>query len=87
MAGIVEAEAAKPKKGPKVLDHLRVSRSLEGGHVVEHHYTSFQHEPRPYKFGPEDGARAAAHILRHAGLPHPGKAEEEPSETEKEIED
>lgn len=76
MASPVAAEAVKSKKGPRVLDHLRVSRSLDGGHVVEHHYTNYSHEPRPYKFGPNEGSRAAAHIARHAGLPAGGGAEE-----------
>lgn len=83
MAGIATAEAKPPKKGPKVLDHLRISRSLEGGHVIEHHYTSYQHEPKPYKFGADEGERATAHIMRHAGLP-PVQGNDE-SETEDEI--
>ena len=84
--GVAVAEATKGKKAPKVLDHLRISRSLEGGHVIEHHYTSYQHEPKPYKFGKEEGGRAAAHIARHAGLPHPKLGEQEGSESEPEME-
>lgn len=84
MAGIQVAESiSSRKKAPKVLDHLRVSRALDGGHVVEHHYTSMEHVPRPYKFGPgeAEGRRAAAHIARHAGLPASGGVEE-PDEAE-----
>jgi hypothetical protein len=66
------AETTKAKKTPKVLDHVRVKRALDGGHVVEHHYTDYQHEPRAYKFGKDEGGRAAAHIARHAGLPGSG---------------
>jgi len=84
--GVAVAESTKSKKVPKVIDHLRISRSLEGGHVIEHHYTSYQHEPKPYKFGKEEGGRAAAHIARHAGLPHPKLGEQEGSESESEVE-
>lgn len=78
MAEIVSAQT-KGKKAPKVLDHIRVKRSLDGGHMVEHHYTSYQHEPRTYKFGKGEANRAAAHIARHAGLPG-GEGAEEPGE-------
>jgi len=74
--GPMVAESKVSKKPPKVLDHLRVSRSLEGGHVIEHHYTSYQHEPKPYKFGKNEGGRAAAHILKHAGLSTPEGGEQ-----------
>lgn len=66
--GIASAESKTSRKPPKVLDHIRVSRSLDGGHVMEHHYTSFDHAPRAYKFPPGEQARAREHVLRHAGL-------------------
>lgn len=74
-SGVVTAEA-KPKKGPKMLDELRVKRTLDGGHVVTHHYEGYQHEPKPYAFSKGEGARAMAHIARHAGLPAGGGAAE-----------
>jgi hypothetical protein len=71
--GLATAES-KNRKPAKVLSHLSVSRSLDGGHVVEHHYTTDQHDPRIYKFGASDKARAREHVLRHAGLSESGAA-------------
>ena len=82
MIGEAVTAHTKGKKAPKVLDHLRISRSLDGGHVIEHHYTSYQHEPKAYKFGPDEGDRAATHALRHSGLPHPKLEEQGDSEPE-----
>jgi hypothetical protein len=76
-AGIATVEGKAPKKGPKMLDELRIKRSLNGGHSITHHYEGYQHEPKTYSFGPQDKARAAAHVARHAGFPLEGGAEEE----------
>ena len=75
------AESKHSRKPRKILDHIRVSRSLEGGHVIEHHFTSYQHEPEPHKFGPGRKADARAHLLRHTGL-HEDGAEAEKLEEE-----
>lgn len=71
MASPVEVKAEKPK-GKKVLAEIRIKPALGGGHVIEHHYEGYQHDPRPYKFGANDGQKAIAHIARHAGLPMQG---------------
>jgi len=76
-AGITTVEGKMPKKGPKVLDEVRIRRALNGGHTVTHHYEGYQHEPKPYSFGPQEGARAAAHVARHAGFPLEAGAEDE----------
>lgn len=69
VSGIKMAQASRPKVPPKVLDHIRIKPALGGGTMVEHHYTSYQHEPKTYNFGADEGGRAAKHIARHAGLP------------------
>lgn len=85
MAEIAEVSGSKPR-GRKVLDELRVKRTLDGGHVISHHYQSYEHQPTPYKFGKTQGAMAMQHIAKHAGLPMAGKAEEaEPKEEETEA--
>jgi hypothetical protein len=63
----VKVEASR-KKGPKVLSEISVKRSMDGGHIVEHRYEGYQHEPRSYQFAPGEADRAKAHILRHTGL-------------------
>ena len=83
MAGIVQAESATKgdvakKRSRKSIDHLEVHPKLGGGHTVKHVYSAYEHEPREYHFGPGQGAAAAAHIARHAGLPSAGESEAEP---------
>lgn len=73
MAGIQTAEAKKPKQQPKVLDHLSVHPKMGGGHIVKHHYTSYQHEPMEVHFNDngkaKGGEHISAHLAKHAGLP------------------
>ena len=78
MAGIASVEAPKRKEAPKQLHHLEIHPRLGGGHVIQHHYTSYQHEPEHHSF--DDGAAAMKHIAKHAGLPHPQLDEQEDSE-------
>lgn len=76
-AGIATAEAARPKKGPKTLSHIEIHGQLGGGTMIKHVYSGYQHDPREYKFGEDEGDRAAAHIARHTNLPLNGRAENE----------
>ncbi|SRR6266566_6636063 len=73
------------KKLPKVLDHLRVSRTEDGGHKIEHHYTHPRHKAEIYTFGKDEAERTIKHLLRHAGLPHPKLEIEEQGESEPET--
>ena len=80
MAEMAMAEGIRHKRTPKVLSHIEIKPKMGGGHIITHHYTSYQHEPKPHNFGPDDGERAMKHIAKHAGLPHPEIAEHEGSE-------
>ena len=75
MAEAVQVEA-KSKKGRKALEHLEVHPVLGGGHMIKHVYSGYGHEPKEYKFKPSEGAKALAHVARHAGLPPGGGASE-----------
>jgi hypothetical protein len=69
---------AKGKKPPKVLESLRIKEAENGGHVIEHHFTSYEHEPESHVFAASEGAAAMAHIAKHANIQHDsGKATEE----------
>ncbi len=72
------------KKPPKVVDYLLVRPKPDGGHDVEHHYTHSKHKAELHTFGAgkAEGRRASAHLLRHAGLPHPKLEEQGDSEPE-----
>jgi hypothetical protein len=66
---VAEAAAQRPKAGPKVLESVEIRRSMDGGHAITHRYQGYQHDPRTYNFGPDEKARAAAHLSRHTELP------------------
>jgi len=88
MGGIQVAEA-KPRRGPKTLDHLELHPKLGGGTIVKHVYTDYSHEPKEVHFN-EDGVSKGGghivdHLIKHGGLPKPegyenGAAEAEPEE-------
>lgn len=79
---IAEVKAAKPK-ARKVMKSMEIERSMDGGHVITHRYQGYEHEPTPYKFAKSQGAMAAAHVAKHAGLPMPGASEDpDPNDAE-----
>ena len=87
-SSIAQAEGARPRKGPKVIDHIEIHPKLGGGHIVKHVYSGYQHEPAEYNFNKNGIAKGGEHIQdhleKHAGLPEAG-GEPKP-ETEEEIE-
>ena len=74
----VEATAHKQKKE---VDHIRIHKAKNGGHVVEHHHKHFAHPPETHVFGPGDGGKMLAHVGKHMGVP---ASEEEAGESEHE---
>lgn len=78
MEGIAVAQSAKAKKTPKVLERMEIKPKLGGGHIITHHYSGYQHEPKAHSFGKDDGEKAMAHIAKHAGLEEQGGSEPEP---------
>lgn len=81
MASPVAAESTRSKPRQKTLSHLEIHPALGGGVNVKHVYHQYEHEPRNYKFGPDEDQRALSHIARHAGLTG-GEAAKEPEEEE-----
>jgi hypothetical protein len=81
------AESSKPKRAPKVLDHLEISPRLGGGHVIKHVYTGYSNDPKEYQFNKDGvakgGEHISSHLAKHAGL---SKAGENGSQTEDESE-
>jgi hypothetical protein len=59
---------AMRKQPAKVLDHLRVREAENGGHIVEHHFTSMEHEPEHHAFGEGEGKAMLAHVGKHMGV-------------------
>lgn len=67
-----EIREAKGAQGTakKKLDHIRVRKAKNGGHMVEHHYQNqgmgpYQ-EPDVYAFG--EGPEVVAHLNKHLGI-------------------
>lgn len=58
---------ARDRKPPKVLEDIRIKKGENGGHVVEHHFTSYEHKPEVYPFGAGQGKELAAHLDEHVG--------------------
>lgn len=78
MEGISVASSSKAKRTPKVLKRMEIEPRLGGGHVITHHYTSYQHDPEPHEFKKNEGGKAMAHIAKHAGLEEQGGSEPDP---------
>ena len=66
----------KPKAVPKELEHIRVSEAENGGHLMEHHFTSYDHPAESHVFGPMTDKVALPkghplqHIAEHMHIPH-----------------
>lgn len=50
------------KAGPPKLAHIRIEPADGGGHVVEHHFENYVHEPKRYVFGAGEGQELLDHI-------------------------
>ena len=68
---------AKPKKSPKVIDHIRIHPKMGGGAIVAHHYTSMEHEPKQHEFGMTDGSGFHEHLATVTGMPMSNSGETE----------
>ena len=62
------SSSSKERTPPKVLDHLEVRQGESGGHVVEHHFTHYEHKPEMHIFGQSEGPEAIQHIAEHAKI-------------------
>ena len=62
---------AKGERVKKEIDHIRVERAKNGGHVVTHHHRHFAHEPETHVFGPGEHEKLMSHLVKHLGLELP----------------
>ena len=77
----IEHGGVEPKRPKKELDHIRIKKAENGGHVIEHHFTSYEHQPESHAFGKDQREEALAHISKHMGV---SMGEPEEDETEEE---
>ena len=64
-------------KGKKEMDHLRMHKAENGGHVVEHHFQGFEHPPEQAFAGDMPTEKVELpkghvlqHIAEHMQIPH-----------------
>lgn len=69
MPSDVMAATPKQRKMAKRLDHIRITESENGGHSIEHHYTSYEHPPEMHVFGKGESQAAHEHIAKHMNMP------------------
>ncbi len=71
----IEQDKARSSKGPpKELDHLRVSEAENGGHLIESHFTHYEHPAEQHVFGPHEDGDAKPMLPKGHPLEHIAKA-------------
>ena len=68
MAKGMEHARARGAKSEKTLEHLRIYKGAEGGHIVEHHFEGYEHPPERHPFGQDEGAKLHGHLSEHMGI-------------------
>lgn len=53
---------------PKKFHHLEIREGEGGGHVVTHHFESYEHRPEEHVFGAEEGGKALEHVASAANI-------------------
>ncbi len=87
----IAGKPAREQVAPKMVDHLEIHPTMDSGHRVEVHHTSYEHRPVKKEFaGPHakvnlPKGHVLAHIAEHMGIPvtHRGmqKRDEKESKT------
>ena len=75
----VEAKGRGHKAAKKELHHIEIHHAENGGHIVQHHYSSeggAYHEPEHHAFGEGEGHKMLAHVAEHMGVEHESPAED-----------
>jgi len=74
--GMNPRETAAPKPPKKELEHIRITEAENGGHIAEHHHTSYEHPPESHVFAksavkaPVHEGSLFHHLAKHMGIPH-----------------
>lgn len=54
------------KAGPKTLKSISVSRSADGGYLMQHQHDGYDHAPETHSA--KTGAQMIAHLSKHMGV-------------------
>lgn len=69
------------RRPAKELDHIEVQKAENGGTVMKHVFTHYEHQPETHAFGKNETEKALAHISKHMGMAK-GEADDETEEEE-----
>lgn len=70
------AMSEKSRSPKKELDHVQIQEGENGGHVVTHHFKSYEHKPEVHAFGPMKTVlelpqgHPLQHIAKALGMSH-----------------
>jgi hypothetical protein len=64
----VMAATPKQRKAPKQLSHLELHEGENGGHVVHHVFTHYDHPTEHHVFGASEGSKLVDHIVKHGNI-------------------
>jgi hypothetical protein len=67
-AADVGASTHRERKPKKTLAHIEVHEGENGGHIVRHIHTHYEHAPEDHIFGATEGNKAVKHIAEHANI-------------------
>lgn len=67
-AADVAATTHKERKPPKKISHLEIHEGENGGHVIRHVHTHYEHPTVEHIFGASEGGAAMKHIAEHANI-------------------
>jgi hypothetical protein len=74
--GGMNPRAEKPKMPKKEFESMKLMTAENGGHIAEHHFTSFEHAPEQHVFAEPEGKQPVVegsllhHVAKHMGIPH-----------------
>lgn len=74
MKSDVTATTHKERKPAKVLSHIEIHEGENGGHVVKHSFTHYEHAPEEHVFGKGQGPELLAHVAKHMNIPAKGES-------------
>lgn len=67
---MVATNKNRERKPPKVLEGIMVKPGENGGHIAEHHFTSYEHPHESHVFGESEGNELIDHLSKHLNIKH-----------------
>jgi len=68
MKSDVMAATPKARKMPKKIDHIEIHEADNGGHILRHIHTNYDHPPEEHVFSPDQGHALVQHLMKHSNI-------------------